>query len=162
MDIDIEAERKLFEAWAITDNGNCCQWDLRKIDGEYCGQATHRDWLIWQARAALAAHLLLPAITQREPICWRYVKPFAGDPYTDVVQDDIIYREKFYPDGSAFEPCGSVNGYTEMALYDHPMPPAAPVLSDEELDELVEWVVSLAADYDVNGIRGLLAKMAKQ
>jgi len=42
--------REHFEAWALTDDGNCSRLDLRKgIDGEYMDPLVARDFLVWQA-----------------------------------------------------------------------------------------------------------------
>lgn len=51
-------EREEFEAWAVTDDGNCSEayGDLAKgEDGVYINYLVERDWEVWQARAALAA-----------------------------------------------------------------------------------------------------------
>lgn len=52
-----DAERAAFEKWALTDEGNCYNKDIRRStrDNEYLNPLVERDWEVWKARAALDA-----------------------------------------------------------------------------------------------------------
>lgn len=58
-----EGERAAFEAWALSDEGNCSRADLMRWspkdrqaqEGEtYCCDLVERDWQVWQARGQQA------------------------------------------------------------------------------------------------------------
>lgn len=54
--MDKNTERENFEAWALTDDGNCNHQDLRKNrDGEYINLLVERDFLVWQACTKFAS-----------------------------------------------------------------------------------------------------------
>lgn len=53
-----QTEREAFEAWALTDEGNCSEKDLQHSirSDEYVNPLVERDWMVWQARAAAPQH----------------------------------------------------------------------------------------------------------
>jgi hypothetical protein len=135
MSNDIEAERKLFEMWCLTtDDGNCCEADLRKKDGEYRHEMAERDWLVWQARAALAA-------PQQEPVAW-----------IDEC-DQMVVLEKFYKKHIGYVSEGRAIPDSWKPLCTAAPPPAAPVLSAR--DEKIQ-AHPTPEGYPVEGVFGVV------
>jgi hypothetical protein len=112
MSIDIEAERKLFEPALKKLCAPLSTPDLRRCaDGVYGSTWTQTNFDVWLERAALAA-------PQQEPVALRWPGPYGHYLYCST--HDTVPTERLDAAEQLFTAA----------------PPAAPVLSDEEREEI--------------------------
>jgi hypothetical protein len=122
MDIDIEAERKMFDEWYANQWPLCVRAIVENRASDDIKEHYNMALEVWQARAALAApqqELVVPVFTEHDLGIIRDIEVMASD---------------------------KTNGFWSQALANAALrlihrkspPPAAPVLSDERILEIMK------------------------
>jgi hypothetical protein len=131
------SERERFETWALTDDGNCNESDLKRgitvWDDEYVNSLVQRDWIVWQARATVAPAVDAQApagLTEREQFIWRLGHSAAQDCLRAAAR-----REALEDAARRIEPRNEPDDWTEYARIRAEAAAAIRALSQKETGE---------------------------